>query len=1062
MKQSNTKRWFRTSIWLLLLLPFTAFSQKANYSFKGTVSDDLGDPLPGVSVSINELRVGTVTDARGFYNLVGIGTEGVYTLEFKYTGFQTERRTVNISSGSGDQSNDIQLVADVLNLDEVIVTGNSAVTTRKQLGNSIGVVEGKKLASAGSNNMLGALSGKVMGAQISQNDGNPGGGFSIRLRGPGSIKGNSDPLYMVDGVIVDNSSQNVINRSADAMTVGLQAGQNRLIDLNPNDIDHIEVLNGASAAARYGSRAANGVVQIFTKKGVAGRPRVEFSTSSTFSSLRQKVFLTQHGERFGVKGNERLETAQDRLTVLLNLYPAATGKTQAQTMTDNGIKYAALPGRNLITDKYAVKRYDYQDEIFNPAFGMDNHLSVSGGSERSNYFASFGYSDNDGIVKNTNFKKYTGRLRFNQTLNEWATLSAGIAYTNSRSKDMPNGNNFFSPVSTMFIIDNVWDITERDANGQLKQVELVRVNPLSVLETFDISQRNNRTISDVQLKLFPVKGLTINALVGADFYNLEGNEFHPRLPYAGVAATFFPDGYVSQGVDNVLLWNHELAATYDKKLGEKFSSTTTAGYEIQNSRNHFTFQEGRDLAPFVKTTAAAANFFSPPIQAIGQRSLWGGFLQETFGYNDQIFVTLAGRVDGSSAFSKENQNIFYPKASMSWVLSDYWKTSGLKNTLGSAKVRASWGQAGNLTGIGAFDRFDNYLLSTLNAAAAIQPSKTLANPDVKPERKTEMEFGVDLGLFKNKIGLSFTVYNQEIEDLLLDRVLPATAGGNSIVTNIGGGMTNKGVELLLTANVLKTRDLNWDLGLNWSRNRNEVTGIDGVLALRGSDGTQSVISGQAFGVFYGRYYATNGDGSLLLTKDGLAQPERGAQTTILAGTPAKAADGQPSGTELRKILGDPNPDWIGSLSSNFSWKKLTFNFQFDAFWGADIYNWNRITGNNVGHGEIAEKELKGELPRGYVASIAGGVTGQRIQEEHIEDASYIKLREVGLGWNFGKFNVFQNLTFALVGRNLLSFDEYTGFDPETNSGGQTDRVRGDDFGNVPIPRSIGFRLNASF
>lgn len=1054
---------FALSRRLLLLLFFAitssfAFSQKVSFSITGIVTDDAGEPLIGVTVQLAEARLGTVTDVQGFYNLSGNVTEGDYTLTVSYLGYSTYTENVTINLSNNSLNKDVQLGIDILELDQVIVTGNSPTSTRRQLGNAIGVVGGEKLQNAGTTNTLGALSGKIAGAQISQNDGNPAGGFSIRLRGPSSIKGSSDPLYIVDGVIIDNSSTNVINLSADAMSTGLQAGQNRLIDINPNDIERIEVLNGAAAAAIYGSRASNGVVQIFTKRGQSGKPSIEVSSSVSYSALRNRVFFTDFGQRFGVRGGDRLQTTQDRLTILLTL-----GLNQA-TLDAQGVNYvlAQPANRLLITDTYPVERYDYQDDVFEGAFGTDNYISVSGGNENSNYFASFGYVNNDGIIKNTNFTKYTGRLRYNQTLSDWASLSVGLAYTNSTSQDMPNGNNFFSPISTMFIMDNTWDLDELDENGNLQHVELARVNPLSVLETFDIRQRTNRSIGDIQLKLYPVDGLTINGIFGFDTYSLVGNEFRPRLPYAGVAATFFPDGYVSYATSNVTLLNHDLNASYNRNISSKISSTTTAGYQIQYDRSHFSAQEGRDLAPFVETISAASNLFSLPVQSIAERSIWGFFLQQTFGYNDQIFVTLAGRVDGSSAFSADNQNIFYPKASFSWLLSDYWKGSGLQSTIGTMKVRASYGQAGNLTGIGPFDRFDNFLLSTFNGLSAITPSTRLANPDVSPEIMTEFEIGADFALFNNRVGLNFTYYNQQIDDLLLDRLLPPTAGGTSIVTNVGS-MTNNGLEMMLQFTPIRQQNFSWDVNLLWSRNRNEVSGIDGVLFLRGSDGTQAAISGEQFGVFYGRYYARDNNGNLLTTTQGLAQPERGAQTTILEGTPNRNADGQPSGVELNRIIGDPNPDWFGTLASQIRYKKLGFRFQFDAIWGQDIYNWNRITQNNVGSGPLAEMELRGEVPRGYVASIAGGVTGQRIQEEHVEDASFIKLRELALTYDLGKVgNAFQNVNFSLIGRNLISFDDYTGFDPETNSAGQNDRVRGDDFGNVPIPLSIQFRIGAKF
>lgn len=1077
----------RLAAWLLALLPAAAFAQAVSYSIKGTVTDVGGAPLAGVAVVLAEARQSAFTDERGFYDLSGAAAEGTYTLEFRYFGFQTERRSVSIALGQANLTQDMTLSDDILKLDEVIVTGNSPTSTRKQLGNFIGVVDGKSLEKSATVNPIGALAGKVPGAQISQNQGDPAGGFSIQLRGVNSIKGSSDPLYIVDGVIVDNSSQNVINLSGDAMTTSFQAGQNRLVDINPNDIDRIEVLSGASAAAKYGSRASNGVVQIFTKQGAAGRPVIEFSTSASVSQLRQKVFFTTYGKRFGVKGNDRLETAQDRLTILLNLYPADAGKTQAQTMTDKGINFVTLPGRALITDQYDVQRYDYQDEIFQNAFGTENFLSLRGGGEKSNYYASVGYANNDGIVKNTNFNKYTGRLRFNQTLSKWLSMTAGMSYTNSRSKDMPNGNNFFSPMSTIFIIDNVWDITERNADGTLKQVELVRMNPLTIVETFDITQRNNRVISDIGFKAFPLDGLRVDYTFGVDHYSLLGNEYHPRVPYPGVAATFFPDGYVAVANSKVTQYNSNLSATYEAALGEKFSSVTTAGYEYQYFRTDFAAQEGRDLAPLIRNISAASNLFTLPVQSISELSVNGYFLQETFGYDEQIFLTLAGRVDGSSAFSTDNQSNFYPKAGLSWVASRLFQNSSIARALSTLKLRASYGKAGNLTGIGPYDRFNNFPGTLLTGLPAITPPRALNNPDVKPEVMTEAEIGTDLAFLRNRIGLSFTYYNQDVDDLLFNRPLPPSAGGTSIVTNVGK-MKNQGIELLLQAQAVRNVNFSWDLGLNFSSNRNEVSGLDGVLSLRGSDGTQSALNGEPFGVFFGRYYARNDDGTLLFTSQGLAQPERGLVFTEAnfnennlptgalkeriyryAGSvyvPMRDANGQPltTGTqELRKVLGNPYPDWIGSVTSAVTWKKVTLNFQFDAFMGAEIYNWNRITSNNVGFGPLAEKELKGEVPRGYVASIAGGVTGQRIQEDHIEDASYIKLRELGISYNFGRVGrAFQNLSVGFLGRNLLSFDDYQGFDPETNSAGQNDRVRGDDFGNVPIPRTFMLRLNGRF
>lgn len=1067
----------------LFLLPLICFAQGVKYSIKGTILDDAGLPLAGVSVILVETRTGTYTDDQGQYTLSGTIAEGTYNIEYKYLGYGTQYSIVSVTSAQSSYVQDVSMTSDILNLDEVIVTGNSPTATRKQLGNAVGVVNAKAIERAGTMNPLGALAGKVPGVYISQNSGDPGGGFSIQLRGLNSINGNSEPLYIIDGVIVDNSSNNVINFRADAMVTNFQAGQNRLVDINPNDIEGVEMLSGAAAAAQYGSRAANGVIQIFTKRGKSGKPVVEFSTSASMSQLRKKVFFTTVGERFGKKGNDRLETAQDRLTTLLTV-----GLTEAQ-LTAQGVQYtkAGSANRILVTDKYAVKRYDYQDLIFDDAFGTDNHVSVRGGNDKSNYYAAFGYGSNDGIIRNTNFTKYTGRIRLDQTLSKWMTMTTGLSYSLSKSKDMPNGNNFFNPISTIFIIDNVWDIAERNTDGSLKQVELVRVNPLSTIETFDIRQQSNRVIGDVGFKIFPFKGFRIDYKLGVDNMALLGTEYRPRLPYSGVSADFYPDGYVSAGTYNNTQLNSDLLFTYETSFGTKLSSTTTAGYQYQYGQNDATAQEGRDLVPLIKTISAAANIFTAPRQVQGRFNLNGYFLQQTFGYADQLFLTVAGRIDGSSYFSSDYQTNFYPKAGLSWVASQLFKNQNIGKTISTLKLRASYGQAGNLTGIGYYDRFNNFTGTNIAGLPALVPPRRLNNPNVQPEVMTETEVGADMAFFKNRVGLNVTYYNQEVDKLAFDRPLPPSVGGSEIVTNVGR-MTNRGVELLLMTQPVRSKMFTWDLGINFSTLSNKVSNIIGVLSLRGSDGAQSALNGESFGTFFGRYYARNADGSLLLTPQGLANTERGLviaeekynESQLPAGAqkdriyryggsvyiPMRDANGQPltTGTqELRKVLGSPIPDWTGSVFSTLTVKKLSLNFQFDAVMGNEVYNWNRITSNNVGFGELAEKEIKGELPRGYVGSIAGGVTGSRIQEEHVEDGSYVKLREIGLTYNFGKIGRrMDNLSVGIAGRNLVSFDNYQGFDPETNSAGQTDRVRGDDFGNVPIPRMFMLRLTGRF
>ncbi|MCB9300007.1 MAG: SusC/RagA family TonB-linked outer membrane protein [Lewinellaceae bacterium] len=1047
---------------LIGLLPLLAAAQTVPI-VSGTVTDDLGDPLVGAAVILKGIPTGTVTDLDGAYSIALPSGTTTAELIFSYLGYSSRTERVDLSNSNKVQL-DVQLQSDVTRLDEVVVTGVSSATSRKQLGNAISTVDAADLENTGTGNVLGALSGKVMGALITQNSGDPGGGVSIRLRGTSTINGSSDPLYIVDGVIVDNSSQNVINLNADAQGTGFAAGQNRLIDINPHDIERIEVINGAAAAAIYGSLASNGVVQIFTKKGAAGKPQINFSTSISVSDLRQRLDFNMDPMRFGYPGSPRLFTAGDRLTMIADL------RSAADKAANPGTGVSALGGA-LVENQYPVTRYDYQDNIFQTALGTDNYLSIAGGTESTKYYGSISYSKNEGIIRNTDFQKYAAKLRVDQKLSEWARMSIGLNYVNSSSQDMPNGNNFFSPISTMIIIDNVWDITERDEVGNLLHVEPVRMNPLSVIEGFDITQNTNRFIGDLQFSLFPVKGLTLKYILGLDVYSLRGNTYQPRVPYTGVSAAFFPDGYVAVANSNIFKVNNDFTANYSWDISDDFKSTTTAGVSIWYDRSDFSSAEGRDLAPFVTTLAAATNLFAAPRESISEATINGYFLQESIGFKDFLFLTLAGRIDGSSRFGEDERNQFYPKASASLVLSelDFWKNASIANNWNTLKLRFSYGQAGNLTGIGAFTRFTNYATLGYLGRSAIVPSSSLGNPGIRPEQQTEIEFGADLSFLKNRLGLSVTYYTQEITDLLLDRNLSPSSGGASIIENIGE-MSNKGVELMLNINPVRTKDFNWEVGVAYNTFQNEVRNIGGGRAgilLRGGGGTQSAIDGQPLGVFFGVQYARNPDGSLLLrpvpTADGgtvmLPQVARGDDVT---GELQYDADGQPSGTPVRTILGDPNPDWTGSVLNEFRYKRFGLRVLFDAVWGFDIWNWNSITSNNVGASPLSEQELRGEVPRGWVAAI-GGFIGPRIQEQHVEDGSFIKLREIGFTYNAGKIgNVFSNLTISLMGRNLVSFDDYTGYDPETNSAGQSSKVRGDDFGNVPIPRTFQLGLNASF
>jgi TonB-linked SusC/RagA family outer membrane protein len=1053
-RQISNRLWRVGWLFALMLWAQTTWAQTA-YTISGKVTEQgSGAPIPGALVAIVNTNFATITDADGNYQLKATLSPSEYQISIRVVGYTTVTQALLL--GNPDQTNstvDFMLSEDLMKLDEVVITGTGINSSRKQLGNYIGSVDAAEIKDIAVNNPLAALSGRVLGAQVSQNSGDPAGGFSVRLRGVGTINGSAEPLYIVDGVIVDNSSQNVINLNADAQGTNFQAGQNRLVDINPNDIERIEVLNGAAAAAIYGSLAANGVVQIFTKRGKEGKVKVTFSTSMSVSQLRKRLEFTKYGKRFGYPGDARLSTVGDRLTMVADLravkVPIGTGPV-------------ALGGA-LVKETYDVTRYDYQDNLFQTALGTDNYLSITGGNDKTAYLASASYSNNEGIIRNTNFQKYGVRFRLDQRFNKWLKISTGLFYNNSKSKDQPNGNNFFNPISAMIIIDNVWDITQRNALGQLQHVEQQRVNPLSIIETFNITQETNRFIGDLKTSISPLKGLNIDYTIGLDNYSLVGNTYQPRLPYGPVAATFFPDGYASVATSNVFKINHDLIATYTYKISNKISATSTLGGQLIYDKRRYSAAEGRDLLPIVTTIGAAKNFFTNPVEDQSELSIWGYFFQQTFNYRDLLFITLANRIDGASAFGKSERNQSYPKISGSFVVSelDFWKNGSIGKIINTLKIRSSYGEAGNLTAINPYDRLNNAARVILTGRGGFNPPARLTNSAIRPERKKELEIGFDASLFNNRLGIQFNYYNQNIQDLTLEVALAPSEGFSSFLTNIGT-MQNKGIELMLTGVPVKSNNFRWDVSWLLSTYDNRVKDVAATsragLSLRGGGGTQSAINGEPLGVFFGVYYARNADGSLLLSPLGLPQVERGSDVT---GVPARDGNGQPTGTPIRKILGSPIPTYSSSFINEFIYKKFSLRVQFDAVGGFDVYNWNKITSNNVGSSPLAEKELKGELPRGWVAAV-GGFIGPRIQEEHVEKGDFIKLRELAFNYNLGKIKGFENLTLSLIGRNIFSIDNYSGYDPETNSAGQSTRVRGDDFGNVPIPRLFQLKATANF
>lgn len=1030
-----------------LLLPAAVLAQAPRYTVRGVVLDGTtNEPLVGATVRVEGTLLGASADVDGRYAIAGIPA-GTYRLTFSFIGYSTQTQSVTLGAQPTVEVPTVTLQEDLVQADEVIVTGSGAPVSRRELGNTVSTVSARDIALTGSTSVDGALSGKLAGAQVTQNSGNPAGGISVRLRGTSTVLGSADPLYIIDGVIVSNDSPELVDLGGYA--------QNRLSDINPADIERIEVIKGAAAAAIYGSRANNGVVQIFTRQGRQGAPVITLGTSVRSSAIRK--------------------------TLGVNMYPYDRPQSDP----------AAVP----------VTRYDFQDFIFRTALGTENFANISGGTQNTQYYGSGSYLVNEGIVGGSNYQRATGRLRLNQVVAPWLNVGAGLAYTNSRADEVPNGglNEVYGALTGFIFSPNTVDPRRDPVTGDFPTTSptgiVVRTNPVEAIELFQFRQNTDRFTGDVRFNLLPLRGLGLDYTLGLDTYTQSATALIPlgtTSPYA--------NGYSRSAQANVLLINHDLTARYATNVGANLRSTTVLGGTMQFDRRRRLAASSTGLSPLVETVNAGAS------QVLGEfrseQVIYGAYAQQTLGWRNRLFLTGAYRVDASSSFGVDERWQSYPKLGVSYVVSeeDFWK-NGLGSAVPSFKLRASYGQAGGLTAIGPYDRLQLFTSTPYLGRPGLSPQSQRGNPSIKPERQTEIEVGFEAGLLRDRLGVEFSWYDKTVDDLLLFRTLAPSSGYATGLQNVGQ-MTNRGIELLVRAAPVQTRDFGWATSLTYSRNRNEVTGIEGGrLLLPNSFGQSVALNGFPIGVFFTTFQATDAQGNPILTKNatataaaGLPQRARGfygtdAALAAIGGAwvfPERANDcrasridhqewcqavfasganaGQPltgAGTALLStVTGDPNPDWTGSWTNEFTYRNnLSLRVQFDAQIGGDVFNFTRRVGTSPNYGNLDtyQKELEGTLPKGYGAA-AFAVLGN-----FVEDGSFVKLRELALSYTFyPRLWSIRSLRASVVGRNLLSFDSYSGYDPEINTAGQSTGVRGFDFVEVPIPRTFSLGVTATF
>lgn len=770
------------SRWVLtLLLGFTTTALALGQSVRGTVTDAVsGESLPGVSVLAKGTTVGTTTNLEGVYQLDA--PAGTSTLVFSFVGF----RTVEVPlSGT---TIDVQLEEDVLGLDEVVITGLASSVKRANLANSVGTITARELVPAPAQTLERALNGKIAGINISQNTGAPGGGINVNLRGSSTITGSTQPLYVIDGVILDNTA---IQSGLDVVTAATGAGSsnpqgqptNRIADINPNDIESIEVLKGASAAAIYGSKATNGVVIITTKRGRPGKTRL---------NITQQVGVTQILNTIGSR-QFTPETA------------AAYQDNGAELLQQNG-------------------NIDYEDLLYGQnGFLNETTVNFSGGTQDTRFYVGGLLQSEEGIVQNTGYDKYATRLNLEHRFTDRLVVDVNTSLTRSESDRSITGNENQGSTTLGFAFAFTPSFFDLRANGDgVFPDGPAGSNPLHTIAVLRNNELTNRGIGAARVRYTLLRetnqSLDLQFQGGADFYSSENKVVSPPELQFERAKSASDRGVSIAGETTSLNTNYTLSALHQFITGDNTSFSTSAGlqYETRDFNNILVIANG--LVTTQENIDQASSLQGLQTRLIQRER--GFFAQEEVNLNETYFLTAGFRADASSRVGDTSKLYFYPKAAASVRLSsfDFWN----RDAVSEFKLRAAFGRTGNLPQANA--KFTSLLAENISGLGGVLIPTRKGNPDIEPEITQELELGLDATLGEGLANLEVTFYTQNISDLILQNQLPPSSGFTSQFIN-AGDMRTQGIEIGLGLSPLREGSLRWTSQINFFKTWSEITDL---------------------------------------------------------------------------------------------------------------------------------------------------------------------------------------------------------------------------------------------
>ncbi len=1010
------------NLFILILLSCTSYLT-AQTVITGTVVDKYG-PLPGASVVAKSSNLGTITDFNGEFTLK-VNNED--TIIVSFLGFLTQEIIT-----TGKTTFEIMLQEDVNQLDELVVIGYGSVR-KKDVTGSISSIDSERMLATVVSSVDQGIQGKAPGVVVNFGSGQPGSKSTVRIRGISSITGTLEPLYVVDGVPLITPTN-----------VGAVSGpsMNALESINPRDVESVEVLKDASATAIYGTRGANGVILITTKRGSDGKPTVNIDYSGSMQFLRKEIPML-NAMQLAQLGNEAADNAGvDRRTIYASPINLGTGT-------------------------------NWQQEIFRNAPMHNVQLSLRGGNEKTKYSLSGNYFTQDGIIISSNYQKANFRINLDQEVSDQVKIGTSINLNRNVLNGVVTDAESGIPSSiTSWALEFNPGLPVFDENGEYTYSNNTSNppvgNPVSDAYETDQTSISSRILGNIFLRWNIIEGLNFKTSIAGDSYFNTEKSFIPNNVYRGQEK-----GQAAIADSNGYSWIWENTLTYNKNFGDH-SLNTVIGQSMQVMRNEFLLVAASDFDDnrlgFDAIQAGAEKTLMA--NGVSRRQLQSYLGRVNYGYNNKYLLTLSARIDGSSVFGDGNKYGVFPSLAAAWKIHEENFLSE-SETISEMKIRLGIGRVGNegippYSSLGLLETTEAYFgENEIGKGSGPHSSK---NTNLKWETTDQIDLGFDVN-FLDRYTFTTDIYVKKTSDLLLNAPVPYTSGYKDALQNIGK-LENKGVEFSINANILN-KTVVWDVNFNMAFNRNKITKLakqDGITAepLLGVNGWTVVEEGQPIGNFYG--FQTDG---IIQLGENIAEIPYFVDYSPQPGD-RKYVDTSNDGIlneDDKVLLGNANPDFSFGFGTSLSYKNWDLSMFLQGVYGNEVANFNKFSlesfdGLKNNSAVALERWTPTNPTNKYPRANADPRRSNTFSDTHVEDGSYMKLRDITLAYNFNnskfKNSALSNAKIFASGKNLFVLTNYTGYDPEVNRFGEDPLRFGVDYGSYPTTKIFTIGFNVTF